>query len=70
MDAATIMVLVLCAGVAALLTWFEINSRRNDAREKQRSTPDPSGLEPLQTEGQIKEGQIKVESNTRNKKAA
>lgn len=65
MDPATILVLVLGAGVAALLVWFEINSRRNDASKKQRSTPDQSGLETLQ-----KDGQIKVESNTRNKKAA
>jgi len=65
MNSATTLVLVLCAGVVALLIWFEINSRRNDASKKQRSTPDQSGLERLQTEDQIK-----VESNTRNKKAA
>lgn len=34
MDAASILVLILCAGVVALLVWFEVNSRRNDAREK------------------------------------
>ena len=31
MDSAMIMVLVLCAGVVALLVWFEVNSRRNEA---------------------------------------
>ena len=65
MNSATTLVLVLCAGVVALLIWFEINSRRNDASKKQRSTPDQSGLERLQAEDQIK-----VESNTRDKKAA
>jgi len=34
MDSATIVVLVLCAGVVALLIWFEINSRRNEASKK------------------------------------
>ena len=34
MDSATILVLLLCAGVVALLIWFEINSRRNDASKK------------------------------------
>jgi flagellar biosynthesis/type III secretory pathway M-ring protein FliF/YscJ len=37
MDSATILVLVLCAGVVALLIWFEINSRRNEARKKAES---------------------------------
>lgn len=32
MDAAMIIVLILTAGVVALLAWFEINSRRNDAK--------------------------------------
>lgn len=54
MDAATIMVLVLCAGVAALLVWFEINSRRNEARKKKAATPSPSTFEPLPTEAQTK----------------
>jgi hypothetical protein len=65
MDAATIMVLVLCAGVAALLGWFEINSRRNEARKKQTSTPSPSTFEPLP-----KEAQTKAESETEKAKAA
>lgn len=34
MDAASILVLILTGGVVALLAWFEINSRRNDARSK------------------------------------
>jgi len=38
MEASTILVLVLCSGVAALLVWFEINSRRNEASKKQAST--------------------------------
>jgi cytoskeletal protein RodZ len=35
MDPGTIMVLVLSLGVLALLVWFEINSRRNEASKKQ-----------------------------------
>jgi hypothetical protein len=38
MDAASILVLILTAGVVALLVWFEVNSRRNDARSR-TSTP-------------------------------
>ena len=34
MEPATILVAVLIIGVMALLVWFEINSRRNDARQK------------------------------------
>lgn len=37
MDSATILVLLLCAGVVALLIWFEINSRRNEARKTAQS---------------------------------
>jgi cell division protein FtsX len=37
MDAATIMVIVLTAGGVALLVWFEINSRRNEAKQRQMS---------------------------------
>jgi hypothetical protein len=65
MDAATIMVLVLCAGVAALLVWFEVNSRRNQARKKQTATPSQSTFEPLQ-----KEAQTKTESQIEKTKAA
>lgn len=65
MDSATILVLVLGAGVVALLVWFEVNSRRNDASDKQRLDPDEFGMKSLQ-----KKGQIKVESDTQKKKAA
>lgn len=34
MDPATILVAVLTAGVFALLVWFEVNSRQNEARRK------------------------------------
>jgi hypothetical protein len=37
MDAAMIIVLILIAGVVALLAWFEINSRRNDAKMESNS---------------------------------
>lgn len=37
MDAATIMVIVLTAGGVALLVWFEVNSRRNEAKQRQMS---------------------------------
>jgi hypothetical protein len=57
MEAATIMVLVLTAGVFALLVWFEINSRRNEARKKQASDTSP-------------EGQSEADSETENRKAA
>lgn len=42
MDSATILVLVLCAGVVALLIWFEINSRRNEDSKKARSAGEGS----------------------------
>jgi flagellar basal body-associated protein FliL len=38
MDSASILVLVLCVGVFALLVWFEMNSRANEARKKQSSS--------------------------------
>jgi hypothetical protein len=34
MEPATILVVVLTIGVSALLVWFEVNSRRNEARLK------------------------------------
>jgi flagellar biosynthesis/type III secretory pathway M-ring protein FliF/YscJ len=43
MDSATILVLLLCAGVVALLIWFEISSRRNEARK----TAQPAGMQTL-----------------------
>jgi hypothetical protein len=48
MEPAMIMVLALCAGVLALLVWFEINSRRNKASKKLTSTlaqPTPGSLQ-------------------------
>lgn len=43
MAMATILVLVLSAGILALLVWFEINSRRNEARIKgQSKAPSPT----------------------------
>ncbi len=59
MDPATIMVLVLSVGVLALLVWFEINSRRNEARRKQGSSAAQPGVahaekqEPGHTEPEI-----------------
>lgn len=37
MDAASILVLILCAGVVALLVWFEANSRRNGRRRAKQT---------------------------------
>ena len=64
MEASTILVLVLSAGVAALLVWFEINSHRNEACKKQMARPAQS-VEPLQ-----KEGGSKVESEIEKTNAA
>ena len=65
MEPAMIMVLVLCAGVLALLVWFEINSRRNEASKKQTSTLAQSVQGPLQ-----KKAQSRVESEIDKTKAA
>jgi hypothetical protein len=65
MDAAMIVVLVLTAGVVALLAWFEINSRRNDARKELTS----SLVEP-DLKAWKKTSQSEVESDTTRKKAA
>lgn len=65
MEPAMIMVLVLCAGVAALLVWFEINSRRNEASQKQAAKPAQSASESLQPEDQSK-----AESKIEKKNAA
>lgn len=61
MDAAMILVLVLFAGVVALLVWFEINSVRNDARQKAKSAS---------AEVLAKESQNTVEPTADKKKAA
>jgi hypothetical protein len=57
MDAATIMVIVLTAGGVALLLWFEINSRRNEAKQRQ-----VSGSARLELDPSRKKGPGKVES--------
>jgi hypothetical protein len=59
------LVLVLSAGGVALLVWFEINSRRNEASKKQMSTFAQSELGPLQ-----KKAQSKVESEIDKTNAA
>lgn len=61
MEPAMAMVLVLCAGVLALLVWFEVNSLRNEARKTAQS----AGLEMLP-----KESQTTVEPKGDKKKAA
>ena len=65
MDPATILVLVLCAGGVALLIWFEINSRRNEASKKQMSNLPQADLGPLG-----KKAQSMVESEIDKTKAA
>ena len=54
MDPATILVALLCAGVVALLVWFEVNSRRNEAAKQQKSDRVPSWFEALPRENQPK----------------
>ncbi len=61
MDPATILVLLPCAGVVALLVWFEINWRRNEASKTARS----AGVQTLP-----KESQTTVEANGDKRKAA
>ncbi len=65
MEPAMIMVLVLSGGVLALLVWFEINSRRNEARRKNEGSAVVSSLKPLP-----KETQNQAELETEKKKAA
>ncbi len=65
MDAATIMVIVLTAGVVALLVWFEINSRRNEAKERQMS-----GSARLELDSSRKKDPGKVESEKSRAKIA
>lgn len=54
MDAAMILVLILSAGVIALLAWFEINSRRNDANERAKSNLAQSSFESVQPKSNTK----------------
>ena len=65
MDPSTILVLVLCAGGVALLIWFEINSRRNQARKKQM----PNLAQP-ELGSSNKKAQSKVESEIDRTKTA
>ena len=62
MDSATILVLVLSAGVVALLAWFEINSRQNEAGRNQKSTHAQSWLETSQRQ---REPKCKSDSDTK-----
>ena len=64
MDSATILVLLLCAGVVALLVWFEVNSRRNEATKQQKSDVVQSWFDPSP-----RKNQTKVESHTEKKAA-
>lgn len=50
MEATTTLVLILTAGVIALLVWFEINSRRNENREKSQSVARPELCSPPDTQ--------------------
>lgn len=54
MDAASILVLVLTAGVAALLVWFEINSRRNCREQELKSRASVSEPENRSPDGERK----------------
>lgn len=65
MEPETIVVLVLSAGVVALLIWFEINSRRNQASKRQAAKPAQSTFESLP-----KEAPSKTESEIEKPKAA
>ncbi len=65
MDSATILVLLLCAGVVGLLIWFEINSQRNEASKQQKPDTVQSWFQALP-----RENQTKVESAADKKKAA
>ena len=64
MDAAMIVVLILTAGVVALLAWFEINSRRNDAKMESNSRLGDSVEIPKRND------RIQDKSDTRKKTAA
>jgi hypothetical protein len=64
MDAAMIVVLILTAGVVALLAWFEINSRRNDAKMESNSKLGESVEMPKRND------QIQDKSDTQKKTAA
>lgn len=50
MEMETIMVLTLSVGVLALLVWFEVNSRRNERKRQNESSPVLSVQKPLPEE--------------------
>jgi len=54
MDSASILVLLLCAGVVGLLIWFEINSQRNEASRQQKPDTVQSWLQALPRENPTK----------------
>jgi hypothetical protein len=54
MDSATILVLLLSAGVVALLIWFEINWRRNEASKNAESAVVETSPQEIQTTGEPK----------------
>lgn len=64
MDSATILVLLLCAGVVALLAWFEVNSRRNATGKTPESILAQSGVT------LPKKGLTSAEPKRENRKAA
>ena len=60
MEPDSILVTVLIAGVLAMLVWFEVNSRRNDARK--RLDPTTPQSDPHKKAG--------IQSETERRKAA
>jgi hypothetical protein len=62
MEPATILVLVLCTGVGALLVWFEINSRRNEANKEKAARAARSSSEPS-NKNAVNQAGSKVEKN-------
>lgn len=65
MDGATILVLLLTAGVAALLAWFEINSRRTQRKQRLES-----GFVPGQSIDSSRKDSATVRGEYERKKAA
>ena len=49
MDSATILVLLLSAGVVALLIWFEVDWRRNEASKNAQSAGVETSPQEIQT---------------------
>ena len=64
MEPTTILGLVLIAGVFALLIWFEIDARQNEARMKQKVSDAQS------ESSRQKEVESNVQSETEHRKAA